>query len=53
MDIEELKELKRELWRFKLENQLHRSKREKEVLVTILALLIDEIQKVNNERKKR
>lgn len=33
--------------------QLHCSKREKEALVTTLVLIIDEIQKANNERKKR
>ena len=53
MDIEELMKLEHELWRFKLEKQLHCSKREKEALVTTLVLLIDEIQKANNERKKR
>lgn len=53
MDIEELMKLEHELWRFKLEKQLHCSKREKEALVTTLVLIIDEIQKANNKRKKR
>ena len=53
MDIEKLMKLEHELWRFKLEKQLHCSKREKETSITILVLIIDKIQKANNERKKR
>lgn len=52
MDIEELLKLEHELWRFKLEKQLHCSKKEKEALVTVLVLLIDEIQKEKFKKRK-
>lgn len=44
--------LEHELWRFKLEKQLNCSKREKEALVTVLVLLIDEIQKEKFKKYK-
>ena len=51
MEIEELAQLEENLWRFKRLNQLHWSKKEKEALITILVLIIEEIQKSLKNKK--
>lgn len=51
METEELAQLEENLWRFKRLNQLHWSKKEKEALVTVLVLIIEEIQKSLKNKK--
>ena len=52
MESEELTRLEQMLWKFRLERQLECSEKEKEALITTLALIIKEIQKTKNIKNR-
>ena len=52
MESEELIKLEQALWKFRLEKQLKYSEKEKEALITTLALIIKEIQKTKNIKNR-
>ena len=52
MESEELLRLEQALWKFKVEKQLKCSKKEKEALITMLVLIIEEIQKTKNIKNR-
>ena len=49
MVLQKLKELEQELWLFKIEATKTATKKEKEALVTVLALIINEMDKLKKQ----